>query len=121
MKYNYLFLIIFFLSACIGNVEKHWNCHNPEGKGCVTIADSDENTAKGVVGWQTLPIGLLPTSETDITTKNLELKPSDQSQVRRSLEITHRLWFAPFIDQDGNHHEASYLNIVVKTPKWLVE
>ena len=42
----------------------------------------------------------------------------DHISFERTKEKTSRIWFAPFIDKDGNQHEGSYINIITKSSKW---
>ncbi len=44
---------------------------------------------------------------------------SDNSQSLRSQEKIGRIWFAPFIDSDGNQHLESIVYVVDEEPKWL--
>ena len=39
----------------------------------------------------------------------------------RSNEETARIWFAAFIDENGNQHEPSFVNTVIKTANWEVK
>ena len=43
---------------------------------------------------------------------------ADGLSFERTGEDTARIWFAPFIDQAGNQHEASYINIVTRSSSW---
>ena len=40
---------------------------------------------------------------------------------KRTQEVSQRVWFAPYIDEDGNQHEASFVNVVIKKSKWQVD
>ena len=38
----------------------------------------------------------------------------------RTKELADRVWFAPFLDEDGNQHEESYVRVIVDKPQWVV-
>ena len=40
---------------------------------------------------------------------------------KRTPEVSQRVWFAPFVDEDGNQHEVSFVNVVIKESKWQAE
>lgn len=44
--------------------------------------------------------------------------PVNQKNFTRTQDETSRIWFAPFVDEAGNQHEASYVNVVISSAKW---
>ncbi len=46
------------------------------------------------------------------------VKVDSSESFTRTKDKTSRIWFAPFVDEAGNQHEASYVNIVVNSSKW---
>jgi type IV conjugative transfer system lipoprotein TraV len=63
----------------------------------------------------------MPENFQDLTTNSTIIKDltSNNSQNLRSQEKIGRIWFAPFIDSDGNQHLESIVYVVDEEPKWL--
>ncbi|MBS0636998.1 MAG: TraV family lipoprotein [Verrucomicrobia bacterium] len=73
------------LSACSHvNVGNEWDCPRQSGFGCIKIATADEMAVTKLEPLEATPI----------------VKPG-------ALGKKQKIWFAPYIDGDGNHHEAS--------------
>lgn len=70
------------LSACSHtNVGGSWDCPRQSGHGCINIATADEMAVAKLE-----PLGDMPI-----------IKPVKSQKI----------WFAPYVDGDGNRHEAS--------------
>ena len=118
----FIIFLIFTLGACTGSVNKHWNCDAPKGQGCSSIEEADnlsqtlikdESKAKKPY-FVELEHGALQQSQ------NFNLSTTTNFIYGRTKESEDRIWFAPFIDIDGNQHEESYVRVITKTPKWVV-
>lgn len=69
----------------------------------------------------TLVGATMPENFQDLTTKSTIINNliPDNSQNLRSQEKIGRIWFAPFIDSDGNQHLESIVYVVDEESKWL--
>jgi hypothetical protein len=120
MKKFMILSSIILSSGCTGSVDKHWKCKNPEGKGCVSIKESDQGSD--------LHSGHTHKAKKKTPSYVLKLdaqkrkKAGEQTDFiyKRTKEKTERIWFAPFLDEEGNQHEESYVRIVIKKPKWVI-
>jgi hypothetical protein len=70
------------LSACNHvNVGSEWDCPRQSGFGCMKIATADEMAVA-------------------------KLEPLESTPIAKPMS-SQKIWFAPYIDGDGNRHEAS--------------
>lgn len=140
MRISLILLLTFLISACSSNVKGSWSCPVLEGgKGsCVSIGEADDLRLSN-------PDVSLPESYFDkqqkiqitlVAPKLKDLKklaPSSQTslpsvgsqqnnkpeQKLRTEEKVGKIWFAPYIDSDGNQHGESVIYIVDEKAKWI--
>ena len=59
-------------------------------------------------------------STTNITNQSISIPQTSNPQNKlRTEEKVGKVWFAPFIDADGNQHSESTIYIVDEKPKWI--
>lgn len=109
-------ILLITISSCSGNVKKHWKCDAPKGKGCTSIRDADglSGNVKQNKNQASYVLKLEPKNESSNTSS------SKNFIYTRTKEEAERIWFAPFIDSDGNQHEESYVRVIINKPNWAV-
>jgi hypothetical protein len=114
-----LFLPILTIFACKSNSASDWSCRNLNSKvGCANISKSDDaylenknsSAATTSIDANKSSSGNKYTSFEDI---NL-----GQTRLVRTPEKIGRLWLAPYMDNKGNYHEASFVRVVDAESKW---
>ena len=110
--------------ACKSNNSSDWSCRNLDSKiGCANISKSDDaylesgntaNTSTSVV-----------TSSANNSNQYSAKKYNSfedinlgQARLVRTPEKIGRIWIAPYMDNKGNYHEASFVRIVDAESKW---
>jgi len=125
------------LVSCSGNVKNTWTCPTPEGgKGnCMSIKEADlsfspnenqKNNFSYINSAQKIEINLIAPKLKDLkklqvensqfTIQELENKPK-----LRTPEKIGRIWFAPYIDAEGNQHSEYVVMVVDEESKWLIQ
>ena len=115
-----LFLLLLLVS-CNSTVSDNWSCPNPKGNDCTTISEADNNISANKQKQDEQPAYVLE-SEGPASKKVAESFPAQPNNFlyKRTKESTERVWFAPFIDADGNQHEESYVRVITAQPKWVI-
>jgi hypothetical protein len=111
MKNILILCSLIILSSCTEST--NFSCPAAkEGKKCKTIAESD------TINPHTNPIvqekitGLIKQDETFNTFTTTRIIPT------RSEEKMGKIWFAPYLDDEGNFYDESYAYIIIKPAKW---
>jgi type IV conjugative transfer system lipoprotein TraV len=133
-----LITVLTVLTSCSSNVKGSWSCPVIEGgKGsCVSIGDADgyqlsnnnSNLSATPEGYfdkqQKIQIKLIAPKLKDL--KKLTIVPPlpQTNQVRSSSQLrteekVGKIWFAPYIDSDGNQHGENIIYVVDEKPKWI--
>jgi len=127
--------VLFFISSCGGNTKSTWSCPILEGgKGsCISIRDaalslSDSAANKPVKDFnsssQKIEINLIAPKFKDLKkikqeeSKNRIEEPVAQGSKLRTQEKIGRVWFAPYIDSEGNQHSEKTIFVVDEEAKW---
>ncbi len=137
-----LILTLFIISSCSSNIKGSWTCPILEGgKGsCVSIGDADgyqlsnnnSNLSAAPEGYfdkqQKIQIKLiapklkdlkkLTTTQTSSLTNPTQNLGRSSSQLRTEEKVG-KIWFAPYIDSDGNQHGENIIYVVDEKPKWI--
>jgi type IV conjugative transfer system lipoprotein TraV len=129
---------ISLLGACQSNVSGDWDCPIQKGGGCSSITanarkamstslktqeNEEAKPKKEVIKQTRLDEELL---SREFATRNIDLasdiedlleQPSDLTSLR-SRDHVSRLWFAPFVDEDDNLHQMSFVYVVDNNSNW---
>lgn len=137
-KIKYLSLILLFFSfSCNNSVKESWDCPVLEGgKGnCVSIerADEDNHLIKFnsdnfdyPESQQKISVKLVAPKIKELKKINKDLKDNINKAIKyehndlRTGERIGKIWFAPFIDEDGNRHSDSIVYVVEENPRWVI-
>jgi len=133
-----LITVLTVLTSCSNNVKGSWTCPVLEGgKGsCVSIGDADgyqlsnnnSNFSATPEGYfdkqQKIEIKLVAPKLKDLqklTTTQIssQVNPVQSSSQLRTEERVGKIWFAPYIDSDGNQHGENVIYVVDEKPKWI--
>jgi hypothetical protein len=112
---NYIsVMIILLISSCGGNFTDKWSCRKTEGDmGCVTISEADKFHDVQNTNTDNQSLSKIPSNSND------DVNPKNQGLFRTQDKIG-RVWIAPYLDAQGNWHEASYVRVVDEFAKWEV-
>ncbi len=118
----YLYLLV-LVTGCRSNIETEWDCPAVRGKICHTISKSDI-VKRNISSQQNnnlinLNNKIKPSNEQENLT--IEKQPKSLSIAKRQGEKIARLWFAPYIDHEGNLHEASIIYIIEADNNWIIK
>jgi len=136
---NFLILLVTIITtSCSSNVKGSWSCPTLKGgKGsCVSISEADDYQLTNnnlsflpesyLDKSQKIKIELIAPKLADLKKLNLlpqiDSKPALQKtpiSKLRTEEKVGKVWFAPYIDSDGNQHSKSIIYIVDEKPKWV--
>lgn len=135
MKILFILLLIFSITSCSSNVKGSWSCPTLEGgKGnCVSISEADEfnlsnNNTRLPESYfdkqQKIEIKLIAPKLKDLQrlTTSPQQNPTPQTNPTSKLRTTEKIgkiWFAPYIDSDGNQHGENVIYIVDEKSKWI--
>jgi type IV conjugative transfer system lipoprotein TraV len=130
---------IMSLVACSSNVKSTWNCPLQEGgKGnCISIKEADLSGNSGsstspksnfsyLNSDQKIEINLVAPKLKDLKKLQEENKASilpessEQSKLR-SHERVGKVWFAPYIDGEGNQHSEYVVFVIDEEAKWIIQ
>ena len=118
-------ILLISLTSCSSTVSKEWSkCRSNESKlGCANISDADQAYSK-ISKDQKFPITQITNLE-KISEKggSLTLTPGQGDQEYNMIRIPEkvgRIWLAPYIDNNGNIHEASYVKVIDQSSKWKI-
>ena len=70
---------------------------------------------------ETAPAASAATSPVLPSGASVAATASPATQALRSPPRVLRLWISPWEDADGDLHEASFINVVIDTGRWLIE
>lgn len=121
-----LFTLAVLLVGCSSSSET-FECEPGKGVGCRSISTVNKMIDQGHFASSPLLAATLP--EPDLTRMTQaqpltfleEIVLSDQSLVQRSPEQHIRVWVAPYQDEAGNLHEASFIHSVIQSGFWHVQ
>lgn len=140
MMRKLLFCLILLASSCSSSTKDTWSCPLLQGgKGsCISIANAD--TITGSSESQNL---LFPKADYLNSAQKIEIKlvapklkdlkklhdakkdePANsyaQKPKLRTEEKLGKIWFAPYIDAEGNQHSESSIVIVDEEAKWVMQ
>jgi conjugal transfer pilus assembly protein TraV len=114
--------ICLLLSACAVSKE-HFDCAHGKGVGCQSITEVNDMVDRGLLAaghaknQGATPEAMLSHS-VEISSEQMRL---DFLSVDRVADAPLKIWFAPFMDAEGNFHEASVIHTVLKSGFWRVE
>lgn len=131
--------ILFLISSC--NTKGSWSCPTPEGgKGsCVSIKESDtvssipdeKQNFSYLNSSQKIEIKLLAPKLSELKKIQQERISSGVTPVEvpytsvnnklRTQEKVGKIWFAPYIDSEGNQHSESVAHVVDEESKWVMQ
>ena len=99
-------LFLLLLSSC-ANTNEEWSCPARKGKPCKSISylESSDN-------------------ETNSSNNSISIKKSKTKYgkvLSRSDEEIITILFAPFIDESGNKHHTSKMDVVISKPDWKID
>ena len=113
-------LVIFLvLHACNSTISDNWSCPNPKGNDCTTISEADNNVPNNHQHKAEQPSYVLELEGGKKVAESFPAQPNN-FLYKRTKETTQRIWFAPFIDEDGNQHEESYVRVITAQPRWVI-
>ena len=132
-----LIIISIFSFSCSSNVKGTWSCPILEGgKGsCVSIQEADILSHSSLTTLQPtaysdsnqkIKIKLLAPKLKQLRQfKNIKKKEKivveNENQKYRTKEKVGRIWFAPYIDSEGNQHSEGYIYVVDEKPRWVIQ
>lgn len=126
-----------FIASCSGNVKNTWSCKAPDGgKGsCISIKEADvvafaqeepKNNFSYINSNQKIEITLIAPKLKDL--KKLEeekgapvIQEYSSSPKLRTQEKVGKVWFAPYIDGEGNQHSEYTVFVIDEESKWLIQ
>lgn len=126
-----------FIASCSGNVKNTWSCPTPDGgKGsCISIKEADvvapaqeepQNNFSYINSNQKIEITLIAPKLKDL--KKLEeekgvpvIQEYSSSPKLRTQEKVGKVWFAPYIDGEGNQHSEYTVFVIDEESKWLIQ
>jgi len=135
MKKHIYICIIFLISSCSGNTKSTWSCPVLEGGNgnCMSIRDaalslSDITPNKSVKDFnsssQKIKINLIAPKFKDLkkikqeeSRNKIEESIAQRSKLRTQEKIG-KVWFAPYIDTEGNQHSEKTIFVVDEEAKW---
>lgn len=130
---------LFFISACSSSTQSTWSCPILEGgKGsCSSIKEADlsesEGSDKKVISTnfmnssQKIEIKLWAPKLKDLKRIKQQEEPKNAYAVEsvssgsklRTQEKVGQIWFAPYIDSEGNQHSEKIIHVVDEEAKWV--
>jgi type IV conjugative transfer system lipoprotein TraV len=127
MKITKILLILPLLTtlACKSNSSSDWSCRNLDSKvGCANISKSDDAYLENSNN-DNIATTAFVTNGSNNPNKNSSKKYNSfedinlgQTRLVRTPEKIGRIWIAPYMDNKGNYHEASFVRIVDAESKW---
>jgi type IV conjugative transfer system lipoprotein TraV len=128
-------LPLLIMTSCSSTVKGSWSCPTLEGgKGnCVSIKEADlflqpENNSSFsyLDSKQKIKINLIAPKISDLKKLQLEKKEISKEEIApasqlRSQERIGKIWFAPYIDSEGNQHSESVIYVVDEESKWMMQ
>ena len=136
MKKIIFICLIFFTASCSNNTKSTWSCPILEGgKGsCISIQDAalsvgNNSTNKSLNDFvnskQKIEINLIAPKFKDLKKIKREESKSEaveqvpQNSKLRTQEKIGKVWFAPYIDSEGNQHSEKTIFVVDEDAKWM--
>ncbi len=136
MKKCIYICILFFIASCSGNTKSTWSCPILEGgKGsCISIQDAalsfnekpaGQSMADFANSKQKIEINLIAPKFKDLKkikqeeSKRENYEQTPQNSRLRTPEKVGRVWFAPYIDSEGNQHSEKVIHVVDEEAKWV--
>lgn len=117
-----LFLSSALLASCTSTSET-FDCPAGKGVGCQSISTVNEKVNEGTLGnspKKEAPVLLTPKDEESVDGET-PIYLSDDTVVHRVREKALRVWMAPFQDEQGNLHEASFIHTILKPGRWQLQ
>jgi hypothetical protein len=130
--------LLFIIASCSSATQSTWNCPAPEGGtgSCVSIKESDLSgsgeleknkfTTDFISSSQKIEIKLVAPKLKDLkkikeeSPKNAySSDPVSLSSKLRTREKVGQIWFAPYIDSEGNQHSEKTIHVVDEESKWV--
>ena len=102
MQSKYLLIIaMVFLNSCIATNDE-WSCPLRDGQPCKSISEIADRDSKK-----------------NLTPNTVATDPilGDKSTLRKEEKVG-TLWFAPYVDEQGNKHHESKLSVIIKESEW---
>jgi type IV conjugative transfer system lipoprotein TraV len=137
MRKVFIINLLLLATSCIGNVKSDWACPTMTGgKGnCVSIKEADEGNSEAPLiktfnylnSPQKIEIKLITPKLSDLKKlqatedKNLIPESVPQNSKFRTQEKLGRVWFAPYIDSEGNQHSESVVHVIDEESKWVLQ
>ena len=121
MKTTRILLLLSSLAvfSCKSNTSSEWSCRNLESKvGCANIHKSDEAYLEAVNPSSESSTVSIDKSSAKNKYSSFEDVNLGQTRLVRTPEKIGRIWVAPYIDNKGSFHEASFVRIVDVESKW---
>lgn len=109
------------LTAC-STMNSNFDCPNKAGVMCKNLdqinsmIDSGQLPQNPKVGYQKIDTSVYRDSRFQYYFDQPE---SYSRKPLRKKETIQRIWIAPFEDQEGNYHQASYLYTIIKSGRWI--
>jgi type IV conjugative transfer system lipoprotein TraV len=129
---------LFFISACSSNTQSTWSCPILEGgKGsCASIKEADllesgtseknKISTDFISSSQKIEIKLMAPKLKDLKKLKQEdpknayaVEPVNSGSKLRTQEKVGQIWFAPYIDSEGNQHSEKVIHVVDEEAKWV--
>lgn len=111
-------LSLLFLASCMSTENKDFSCPPQKGKSCLTIKQSDVISDSEQV-LQSPKIDkradLINNNHTDYRVKGFIMSRVSPT---RTQEVVGKIWIAPFLDEENNLFDESYVYTVFKPALW---
>lgn len=129
MKKFILIFLLLNISSC-SNTKSSWDCPIlGAGDGnCRSIkradlihklSENNNNQFSEIPSKINIKLTTLKTENVNKNKTNKEDQISDSKPLLRTEEKIGRVWFAPFIDSDGNQHSQKIIYVVDEQAKWM--
>lgn len=102
LKKHVMIILLLITTSCIGRNDQ-WSCPLRKGKPCKSISEITGVESKKEI------IPIIAATE--------PLLMGDKSSLRKEEKVG-ILWFAPYVDNQGNKHHESKLSVIIKEPEW---
>lgn len=104
------------------DAKSNYACKAPDGVSCTSVSGVYANAqANNLPGLKTYRQAALPAGTVAVAGSVQNIPLAMPGLPIRSQSRTLRVWVAPWVDDDGDLHDQSYLYVVIDPGKWLVE
>ncbi|MFM8453416.1 MAG: TraV family lipoprotein [Gammaproteobacteria bacterium] len=114
VKIRFLMTLIMSLSLTACATKRNFDCPYQEGAKCINTDEINKRVDSGNLNFKSMSKKELSALE--------DLRPNFKPSIGhplRSQEVVAQIWVAPYEDEDGVYHQATYLNTVLQAAKWL--